>query len=86
MTIETLKSYCSADQQTREEILSFIAWIPDEETRMIFALHFVKGLSYSKTAKKFGYMTKSCVHKRVKRYIKKTGGKSVHDFGKVSTI
>lgn len=73
MTIETLQSYHRADQKTREEILSFIAWIPDDETRMIFVLHFLKGLSYAKIAKKTGYLTKSCAHMRVKRYVKKHG-------------
>lgn len=79
MTIQTLASYHSADQETRAEILSYIAWIPDDETRMIFVLHFLRGLSYAKTAKEVGYLTKSCVYKRVKRYVKK------HE-EKVSTI
>lgn len=73
MTISTLASYHEADQQTRAEIVIFIAGIPDDETRRIFTLHFVQGLSYSKTAKMIGYMTKGCVHMRVQRYMKRHG-------------
>ena len=73
MTISTLASYHSTDQQTQDEIWEYIKHIPHEETRKMFLLHFVCRKSYAQTAKLIGNMTKECVHKRVTRYVKRHG-------------
>lgn len=73
MTIQTLASYHNTDQQTRDEIWDYIMSIPNEQTRKMFMLHFVCGKSYAQTANLIGFVTKDCVHKRVKRYVKQRG-------------
>lgn len=72
MTISRLATYKIADQQTRAEIEEYIAAIEDPQTREMFELHFLRGLSYSQTAAKVGgKMSGSGVAKRISRHVQK---------------
>ena len=72
MTIKTLGAYAVADEPTRCEIERYIADIPDPQTREMFRLHFVCGLSYSQTARVLGGgMSRHCVISRIRRYERK---------------
>lgn len=69
MTLEQLKAYPAADPEKKARIIEYIAAIPDPQTRQMFELHFLRGLSYRQTAEMLGGgMTKDCVHKRIKRH------------------
>lgn len=72
MTLQELAVYKTADEDKRREIESYIAEIPDPQTREMFRLHFIGGYSYSQTARKVGGgMSRHCVFYRVKRYVKR---------------
>ena len=72
MTLQELAVYKTADEGKRREIESYIAEIPDPQTREMFRLHFIGGYSYSETARKMGGgVTRYCVFSRVKRYVKR---------------
>ena len=71
MYISTLAQYREPDctAELREEIEQYIAEIDDPQTREMFRLHFVEGLSYAKTAAKLGGgMGRMCVFSRIHRY------------------
>ena len=72
MTLKQLATYPAAAPPVRESIERYIADIPDPQTREMFRLHFVCGLSYSQTARVLGGgMSRYCVYQRVKRYRRK---------------
>lgn len=72
MTLQELAVYKTADEDKRREIESYIAEIPDPQTREMFRLHFIGGYSYSETARKMGGgVTRYCVFSRVKRYVRR---------------
>lgn len=72
MTIKTLGAYAVADERTRREIEQYIENIADPQTRQMFELHFLRGLSYKQTADMLGGgITRYCIYRRVKRYAEK---------------
>lgn len=72
MDKKTLGAYHVASPKTRQEIEKFIYSIPDPQTREMFRLHFVCGLSYSQTARVlYGGMSRHCVISRIRRYKRK---------------
>ncbi len=72
MTISRLATYKIADPQTRTEIEDYIAAIEDPQTREMFELHFLRGLSYSQTAREIkGKISCSCVKMRIARRCEK---------------
>lgn len=71
MHISTLAHYREPDcsEEQRREIERYIDDIPDPQTREMFRLHFIDGLSYAKTAAELGGgMGRMCVFHRVHRY------------------
>ena len=48
MTLQELAVYKTADEDKRREIESYIAEIPDPQTREMFRLHFIGGYSYER--------------------------------------
>ena len=69
MTIKTLGAYAVADERTRREIEQYIENISDPQTREMFRLHFVEGLSYAMTAVRLNpKMGRMCVFNRIHRY------------------
>lgn len=69
MTPAKLREFPNADPETKTQIIAYIASIADPQTREMFRLHFIGGLSYSQTARELGGgMTRYCVYCRVKRY------------------
>lgn len=72
MTIARLATYKIADEETRAEIETYIAGIEDPQTREMFELHFLRGLSYSQTAREIkGKISCSCVKMRITRACEK---------------
>lgn len=72
MTISRLATYKIADEERRAEIEQYIDGITDPQTREMFRLHFLEGLSYSRTAAKVGgKMSGSGVAKRISRHVQK---------------
>lgn len=68
MTVSRLATYKIADAETRAEIETYIAGIQDPQTREMFELHFLRGLSYSETAREIkGKISRSCVVMRIAR-------------------
>lgn len=71
MTLSELKKFPLADDETRERIVNYIEGIPDPQTRQMFELHFLRGLSYRQVAEMLGGgMSRECVHSRIARYNK----------------
>lgn len=69
MTLADLREFPHADEKKQNEIKAYIDGIQDPQTRLMFELHFIGGLSYSQTARELGGgMTRYCVYCRVKRY------------------
>lgn len=71
MHISTLARYREPDcsEEQRREIERYIEDIPDPQTREMFRLHFIDGLSYAKTAAELGGgMGRQCVFDRIRRY------------------
>lgn len=69
MTLSELKSFSEADEETKVRIIKYISAIPDPQTRQMFELHFLRGLSYRQVAKMLGGgMTRKCVFNRISRY------------------
>lgn len=72
MTLKQLAAYPTAAPPVRESIERYIADIPDPQTREMFRLHFVCGLSYSQVARVLHKkMSRHCVISRIRRYEKK---------------
>lgn len=72
MTLKQLSEYSGADPPTRAEIERYIYGISDPQTRDMFYLHFIAGLSYRDTARHIGGgVTKDCVFVRIKRFMRK---------------
>lgn len=69
MTKQILRTFPNADPETRTEIMRYISAIPDPQTRQMFELHFLRGLSYRQTAALLGRMSRDCVYRRIRRYI-----------------
>lgn len=69
MTLADLREFPNADEKKQNEIKAYIDGIRDPQTRLMFELHFLRGLSYQITARMIGGgITKSCVVMRVRRY------------------
>lgn len=69
MTLKQLAVYPAAAPPVRAEIEQYVDSIPDPQTREMFRLHFICGLSYSQTARVLGGgMSRQCVYNRVKRF------------------
>lgn len=72
MTPAELRTFPNADSKTKARIIAYISEISDPQTRLMFELHFLRGLSYQMTARMIGGgVTKSCVVMRVRREAKK---------------
>lgn len=72
MTLLELKAFPNADEEEKARIIGYIDAIPDPQTRQMFELHFLRGLSYRQTAEMLGNgMSRECVHMRVRRFIRK---------------
>lgn len=72
MTPAELRTFPNADPETKAQIIAYISEIPDPQTRQMFELHFLRGLSYRQTAKMLGDgMSRECVHMRIRRFVKK---------------
>ena len=72
MTLQELAVYKTADEGRRREIESYIADIPDPQTREMFRLHFIEGMSYSRVAERLGGgMSRECVYSRIHRCAKR---------------
>lgn len=69
MTLSELKAFPNADEEEKARIIGYIDAIPDPQTRQMFELHFIEGLSYAKTAAKLNQkMGRMCVFNRIHRY------------------
>lgn len=69
MTLAELREYPTADKETQTEIFAYIDGIDDPQTRLMFELHFLRGLSYRVIADMLGGgMSRECVCSRIKRY------------------
>lgn len=72
MKLSELRTFPTADDETREKIVSYIEGIRDPQTRQMFELHFLRGLSYKQVANMLGGgVTRYCIYRRVKRYVEK---------------
>lgn len=72
MTPAELRTFPNADSETKSQIIAYIDSISDPQTRLMFELHFLRGLSYRQTAKMLGGgMSRECVHMRIRRFIRK---------------
>ena len=72
MTLSELKAFPNADEEEKARIIGYIGAIPDPQTRQMFELHFLRGLSYRQTAEMLGGgMSRECVHIRIRRFIRK---------------
>ena len=70
MTPAELRTFPNADPETKTQIIAYISEISDPQTRLMFELHFLRGLSYRQTAKMLGGgMSRECVCSRIKRYM-----------------
>lgn len=69
MTLSELKAFPTADHEIKARIIGYIDAIPDPQTRQMFELHFLRGLSYRQTAEMLGgSMSRQCVYNRIHRY------------------
>jgi DNA-directed RNA polymerase specialized sigma24 family protein len=72
MTPAELRTFPNADPDTKAQIIAYISDISDPQTRLMFELHFLRGLSYRQTAEMLGGgMSRECVHMRIRRFIRK---------------
>lgn len=69
MTPAELRMFPNADPEAKAQIIAYISEIPDPQTRQMFELHFLRGLSYRQTAALLGRMSRDCVYRRIRRYI-----------------
>ncbi len=69
MTLADLREFQNADAKKQNEIKAYIDGIRDPQTRLMFELHFLRGLSYRQTAALLGRMSRDCVYRRIRRYI-----------------
>lgn len=69
MTLADLREFQNADAEKQNEIKAYIDGIRDPQTRLMFELHFLRGLSYRQTAAMLGRMSRDCVYRRIRRYI-----------------
>lgn len=69
MTLADLREFQNADAEKQNEIKAYIDGIRDPQTRLMFELHFLRGLSYRQTAALLGRMSRDCVYRRIRRYI-----------------
>ena len=64
-----LRTFPNADPETKTQIIAYISEISDPQTRLMFELHFLRGLSYRQTAKMLGGgMSRQCVYNRIHRH------------------
>lgn len=69
MTPAELRTFPNADPETKVQIIAYISEISDPQTRLMFELHFLRGLSYRQTAKMIGNgITRYCVYRRISRH------------------
>ena len=69
MTPAELRTFPNADPETKVLIIAYISEISDPQTRLMFELHFLRGLSYRQTAKMLGGgMSRQCVYNRIHRH------------------
>lgn len=69
MTPAELRTFPNADPETKALIIAYIDSIADPQTRLMFELHFLRGLSYRQTAKMLGSsMSRQCVYNRIHRH------------------
>lgn len=69
MTPAELRTFPNADPETKALIIAYISEISDPQTRLMFELHFLRGLSYRQTAKMIGGgITRYCVYRRILRH------------------
>ena len=69
MTPAVLRTFPNADPETKTQIIAYISEISDPQTRLMFELHFLRGLSYRQTAKMLGGgMSRQCVYNRIHRH------------------
>lgn len=69
MTPAELRTFPNADPETKTQIIAYIDSIADPQTRLMFELHFLRGLSYRQTAKMLGGgMSRQCVYNRIHRH------------------
>ncbi len=69
MTPAELRTFPNADPETKTQIITYISEISDPQTRLMFELHFLRGLSYRQTAKMLGGgMSRQCVYNRIHRH------------------
>lgn len=69
MTPAELRTFPNADPETKTQIIAYIDSIADPQTRLMFELHFLRGLSYRQTAKMIGNsITRYCVYRRISRH------------------
>lgn len=69
MTPAELRMFPNADPETKTQIIAYISEISDPQTRLMFELHFLRGLSYRQTAKMLGGgMSRQCVYNRIHRH------------------
>jgi DNA-directed RNA polymerase specialized sigma24 family protein len=69
MTLADLREFPNADEEKQNEIKAYIDGIRDPQTRLMFELHFLRGLSYRQTAKMIGSgITRYCVYRRILRH------------------
>ena len=72
MNLHEIAAYRTADEQTRREIERCIDSLPDPQTREMFRLHFIEGMSYSRVAERLGGgMSRECVYSRIHRCAKR---------------
>lgn len=71
MTPAELRTFPNADPETKTQIIAYISEISDPQTRLMFELHFLRGLSYRQAAKMLGGgMSRQCVYNRIHRHKK----------------
>lgn len=69
MTPAELRTFPNTDPETKTQIIAYISEISDPQTRLMFELHFLRGLSYRQTAKMLGGgMSRQCVYNRIHRH------------------
>lgn len=69
MTPAELRTFPNANPETKALIIAYISEISDPQTRLMFELHFLRGLSYRQTAKMLGGgMSRQCVYNRIHRH------------------
>lgn len=69
MTPAELRTFPTANPETKAQIIAYISEISDPQTRLMFELHFLRRLSYRQTAEMLGGgITRYCVYRRILRY------------------